>query len=105
MLTRLEELETMLTIVQQENCNATGLTGSLTDVVQLKGDLLDIGQRINTLETLVEHIANNMGQLEDKVQVAEDQFGLQDNATKLKSLFTPLFVSLIKHSLCVIFVV
>lgn len=93
MIIRLEELENMIAIVQQERCNAIGLTGSLTDVVHKKDELLDLCKRIDSLEKLIEHITNNINHLENKIVQAEEQIGLKDNTTKLKNLLSPLFVS------------
>lgn len=96
MTIRLEEFESMIAIVQQERCNAIGLTGSLTDVVQRKNELVDLGMRIDNLEKLIEHITNNVNQLEGKIQQAEEHLGIKDNTTKLKNLLSPLFVSKMK---------
>ncbi|KAK4877501.1 hypothetical protein RN001_010007 [Aquatica leii] len=91
MLTRLEEFETLLTIVQQERCNAVGLTGSLTQSVDCFGDIKELCERIDRLEKLVEHIKSNVDTVERKIETAEEHYGLTDNTSKIKNLLIPLF--------------
>ncbi|KAK5642988.1 hypothetical protein RI129_009155 [Pyrocoelia pectoralis] len=91
MLTRLEEFETLLTLVQQERCNAVGLTGSLTKAVGFSGDLKELCDRVDKLENLIEHIKSNIDSVERKIDAAEEQFGLTDNTAKIKNLLIPLF--------------
>lgn len=93
MLVRLEEFEAMITMVQQERCSAIGLTGSLTETIDFKEELNKLCRRIDTVESIVGHIKSNLDSLEQKVEVAENHYGIKDNATKLKSFFMPLFVS------------
>ncbi|KAB0795997.1 hypothetical protein PPYR_10058 [Photinus pyralis] len=91
MLTRLEEFETLLTLVQQERCNAVGLTGSLTTAVGFGGNLKELCAHVDRLEKLTEHIKSNIESLERKIDLAEEQYGLTDNTAKLKNLLIPLF--------------
>lgn len=91
MLLRLEEFEAMITLVQQERCNAIGITGSLSETIDNKKELLELCGRIDAVEKLIEHVKNNISILEKKVEVAEAQFGITDNTMKLKNFFMPLF--------------
>ncbi|KAF5269483.1 hypothetical protein FQA39_LY08672 [Lamprigera yunnana] len=91
MLTRLEEFESLLTIVQQERCNAIGLTGSLTESVDCLNNLKELCERIDKLEKLIQHISNNIESAERKITAAEEHIGLTDNTAKLKNLLIPLF--------------
>ncbi|KAF5278133.1 hypothetical protein FQR65_LT03649 [Abscondita terminalis] len=91
MLTRLEEFETLLTIVQQERCNAIGLTGSLTQSIDCFGSLKELCDRIDRLEALIEHIKSNIDAVERKIEAAEEHYGLTDSTSKIKNLLSPLF--------------
>ncbi|KAF2893265.1 hypothetical protein ILUMI_12909 [Ignelater luminosus] len=91
MLTRLEEFETILLIVQQERCNAVGLTGSLTQALDNFGELKELCDRIDALEKLIEHVKANIDTIERRIEAAEEHFGLTDNTSKIKNLLIPLF--------------
>ncbi|KAK9739130.1 hypothetical protein QE152_g9220 [Popillia japonica] len=71
MLTRLEELDTMIALVQQERCNSIGIT--------------------DALEKVVDDAKNNIDMLEIKVDAAEKHLGITDNATKFKNFLAPIF--------------
>lgn len=96
MLTRLDEFEAMVALVQQERCNAIGITGSLSETIDYREELDNLCRRIDGVEKLVGHIKENINVLEAKVEAAEIHYGVVDNATKLKNFFTPLFVSLVQ---------
>ncbi|XP_022910133.1 biogenesis of lysosome-related organelles complex 1 subunit 4 [Onthophagus taurus] len=89
MLTRLEECETMIALVQQERCNSVGLTGSLSQAVDNRAELKEMYKKINALEKLVDHVNNNVETLERKMDEAEKHFGISDSM--LKSFFGPIF--------------
>lgn len=93
MLTRLEEFETILLVVQQERCNAVGLTGSLTQALDNFGELKELCDRIDALEKLIEHVKTNVDTIERRIEATEEHFGLTDNTSKIKNLLIPLFVS------------
>lgn len=94
MLTRLDEFETMVALVQQERCSAIGLTGALMETVDMEKEFNELCSRIDNVERLVEYVRTSVDSLEKKVEVAEEQFGLVDNTNKLKNFFLPLFVSI-----------
>lgn len=93
MLTRLEELDTMIALVQQERCNSIGITGSLTQTLDYKAELKNLCDRIDALEKVVDDAKNNIDMLEIKVDAAEKHLGITDNATKFKNFLAPIFVS------------
>ncbi|GJQ68243.1 hypothetical protein Trydic_g16856 [Trypoxylus dichotomus] len=91
MITRLEEFDTMIMLVQQERCNSIGITGSLTETIDYKAELKNLCNRIDALEKIVDHAKNNIDMLENKVEVAEKQFGISDGTSKLKNFLAPIF--------------
>lgn len=94
MLARLEELETMILLVQQERQNTVGPNGSITQIIENIPELNELCGRIDNLEKLVEHIKQNINYLEEKVEVAENDVGLPNSTNKLKTLLKPLLVSI-----------
>lgn len=93
MLTRLEETETLLALVQEERSKSVGVTGSLTEIADSLVDFKQFDLRIKSLEKLIEHIKSNVDVLERKIEAAEEVSGLTDNTSKLKNLLIPFFVS------------
>ena len=93
MLTRLEEFEGLLALVQQERCTSIGLTGSLSQCADYKVKLEQYCKRIDSLEKLIEHIKNNINVLENKVDMAERQVGIPETSSNLKTLLSPFIVS------------
>lgn len=91
MLTRLEEFDTMIALVQQERCNSIGLTGSLTQTLDYRSELKDLCNRIDVLEEVVESAKNNIDMLESKVDAAEKHLGISDGTSKLKNFLAPIF--------------
>lgn len=94
MLARLEELETMILLVQQERQNTVGPNGSITQIIDNIPELNELCGRIDNLEKLVEHIKQNINYLEEKVEAAENEVGLPNSTNKLKTLLKPLLVSI-----------
>ncbi|XP_065160525.1 biogenesis of lysosome-related organelles complex 1 subunit 4 isoform X2 [Atheta coriaria] len=84
-LTRLEEFETMVLLIQQERCNAIGLTGSLTDCVDIQPQVQQLCHRIDSLEALTEYLKTYVNSLENKIDVMEEKLGFGDNANVFKS--------------------
>lgn len=91
MLTRLEETETLLALVQEERSKSVGVTGSLTEIADSLVDFKQFDLRIKSLEKLIEHIKSNVDVLERKIEAAEEVSGLTDNTSKLKNLLIPFF--------------
>lgn len=91
MLARLEECQTMLGLVQQERCNAVGITGALTEAMDCRPMLSQLTGRIDALEGVTNHLNKCLDQLEVKMSEAEEQAGIVDTKTKLKSFIYPLF--------------
>lgn len=93
MLTRLEEFESLVAMVQQESGNVIGLTGSFTQLVDHKQMLDQLCNKVDILECMVSKVRQTMDVLEDKVDKAENDFAHLDNST-FKNFFKPkLFVS------------
>lgn len=93
MLTRLEEFEGLLALVQQERCTSIGLTGSLSQCADYKVKLKQYCTRIDSLEKLIEHIKNNISVLENKMDLAEKRVGIPESSSNLKTLLSPFRVS------------
>lgn len=94
MLTRLEEFESMVALVQQERGNAVGLTGTLSQVADCKLELHNLCSKVDVLENLVINVRESLDSLEDQIQVAEEQYGYAEN-NALKNFFIPkMFVSI-----------
>ncbi|KRT85135.1 hypothetical protein AMK59_802, partial [Oryctes borbonicus] len=91
MITRLEEFDTMIALVQQERCNSIGITGSLTETLDYKVELKNLCNRIDVLEKIVEDAKNNINMLEIKVEAAEKHFGINDSTSKIRNLLAPIF--------------
>lgn len=92
MLIRLEEFEAMVAIVQEQRCNSMGLTGALPEVAESLPDLKDLCDKIGMLEKMIQHAMAKVNELETKMETAEEEFGLVDNANKIKNLLAPMFV-------------
>lgn len=88
---RLEEFECMVSLVQEERCNAIGITGSLVEAMDYQKDLTELCERINSLEKLIDYIKNTVNSLETKIENAEEHLGIVDGTNRLKSFFLPLF--------------
>ncbi|XP_018335472.1 biogenesis of lysosome-related organelles complex 1 subunit 4 [Agrilus planipennis] len=91
MLTRLEEFETLIVLVQQERCNAVGMTGHLSQTTDNFDQIKSLCSKVDLLEKMVQDADMNITALENKVSVAEEHYGLADNSNKLKNLLMPLF--------------
>lgn len=94
MLARLEEFETMVSFLHQQNAASCGLTNSLTDVIQNKDELQQLFDRIDALERMVEHVKATVNRLENKVEEAEKNLGIMPSF-QIKSLLKPLLVRFI----------
>lgn len=90
MLARLEEFQTMVSFVKQDGTDSNDILTSLPDY---KTDLEEMFKKIDTMESLVTHMKNNLDKLEDDVEKAEIEFGINDPKKKVASIFSPLFVS------------
>lgn len=92
MLARLEEFETMISLVEQERCSAIGVVGSLTEIMESSEELKILGNKIDALEKFMEHVKSNVDYLENKIDAAEKHAGLNKNTNKLKTFLKPLLV-------------
>lgn len=93
MLTRLEEFESLVAMVQQESGSVIGLTGSFTQLVEHKQQLDQLCNKVDILECMVTKVRHTIDTLEDKVEKAENEFAHLDNNT-FKNFFKPkIFVS------------
>lgn len=92
MLARLEEFESMVSLVEQERCSAIGVVGSLTEIMNSRDELNSLCTKIDALEKFIEHVKSNVDYFENKVDAAEKIVGINKNANKLKTFFKPLLV-------------
>lgn len=69
-----------------------GLTGALPEVAESLPDLKDLCDKISLLEKMIQHAMAKVNELETKMETAEEEFGLVDNANKIKNLLAPMFV-------------
>lgn len=92
MLARLEEFETMITLLHEEKTNTYGLKGSLMDVIQEKTELKDLFDRIDALEKVVAHAKAAVNYYEIKVEAAEKDLSLMQTSSKIKDFLKPLLV-------------
>lgn len=92
MLARLEEFETMILLLHEENTNTCGLNGSLMAVVERKTELQTLFDRIDALEKIVDHAKRAVSCCEMKVETAERDLGLMQTSLKIKDLLKPLLV-------------
>lgn len=93
MLTRLEEFESMVTMVQQESGSLIGLTGSMSTVAEHKPQLDKLCDKVDVLECMLTKVRCTLDTLDNKVTQAEQQYAHLENTT-LKNFFRPkLFVS------------
>lgn len=92
MLTRLEEFESMVLLVQQERGNVVGLTGTLMQVVDGKQELDVLCSKVDVIESLVVNVRETLDSLDDQIQFAEEQYGYVEQ-NPLNYLIPKLFVS------------
>ncbi|XP_018563279.1 biogenesis of lysosome-related organelles complex 1 subunit 4 [Anoplophora glabripennis] len=88
MLARLEEFQTMVSFVKQDETDSNDI---LTSLPNYRNDLEDMFNKIDTMESLVIHMKNNLDKLEDDIEKAETELGCNDPKKKVTSIFTPLF--------------
>lgn len=94
MLIRLEEFETMISLLHEENVNTCGLNGSLMAVLENKAELKSLFERIDALEKMVEHVKKTVNCYEMKIEAAERDLGLMQTSSKIKDFLKPLLVCL-----------
>lgn len=99
MLARLEEFETMMLLLHEENLNTCGLNGSLMAVVETKTELQNLFERIDALEKLVDDVKRTVFYYEAKVEAAEKELGIMQAGLKIKELLKPLLVCFVRNYL------
>lgn len=92
MLARLEELETMISLLHEEEANTYSLKGSLMDVMQEKNELKNLFDRIDALEKIVDHAKAAVNYSEMKIEAAEKDLSLMQTSSKIKDFLKPLWV-------------
>ncbi|KAJ8938139.1 hypothetical protein NQ318_006999 [Aromia moschata] len=90
MLARLEEFQTILSFIKQDEKDATNIFAS---VPNYKSDLDEMCDTIDTIENLISHIKNNLDKLENDIEKAETELGYNEHKKIVSNIFTPLFVS------------
>lgn len=91
MLTRLEEFESMIKMVQQQTGNVIGITGTFSQIKDQENNLTQLCLAVDVLEGLVLKVKTTLDSLEDRVLQTEKQYEYLDNNT-LKSFFKPIFL-------------
>ncbi|CAH0402362.1 unnamed protein product [Chilo suppressalis] len=86
MLTRLEELSSVLQMIRVKNsdCNST----VTQDIKKYRNEINLLSKKIETLISVVSRLSLNVELLENQVEKAEHDFGV-NNDSKLKNLFKP----------------
>ncbi|XP_028026607.1 uncharacterized protein LOC114240316 [Bombyx mandarina] len=86
MLTRLEELTSVLQMVKLKNGDCCNIVTE--DIIKYRREINVLGKRISTLSNVLMFLSNNVDTVEKQVERAEGFFGVQ-NDNKLKSLLKP----------------
>lgn len=86
MLTRLEELTSVLQMVKLKNGDCSNIVTE--DIIKYRREINVLGKRISTLSNVLMFLSNNVDKVEKQVERAEGFFGVQ-NDNKLKSLLKP----------------
>lgn len=86
MLTRLEELTSVLQMVKLKNGDCSNIVTE--DIIKYRREINVLGKRISTLSNVLMFLSNNVDTVEKQVERAEGFFGVQ-NDNKLKSLLKP----------------
>lgn len=92
MLARLEEFETMISLLHEERTNTYGIKGSLMDLIHEKNELANLFQGIEALEKLVDNAKKTIHHYELKVESAEKNLRLMQTTSKIKDFLKPLLV-------------
>ena len=86
MLTRLDEFENILQMVQQESRNT--LNENIPKILSFQPEFNQLCERLDSLEKFIEIVNRNLDVLERKVEIAEEELDIPDKALNvlLKSL-------------------
>lgn len=93
MLARLEEFETMISLLHEEKTKTYSLKGSLMNVIQERIELKNLCDRIDALEKIVDHAKAAVNFCEIKVETAEKDLSLMQTSSKIKDFLKPLWVT------------
>lgn len=86
MLTRLEELTSVLQMVKLKNSDCGSAVSE--DISKYRCEITALSKKITTLIHVIQKLQNNVGQLEKQVEKAEADFGV-NNDNKIKSFLKP----------------
>lgn len=89
MLTRLEELSSVLQIVKSKNSECSSIVHSVVndDIKNYRLEITTLAKKINTLELVLKKLTDNMLVLEKRVEKAEFDFGIS-NESKIKNFLS-----------------
>ncbi|KDR23558.1 biogenesis of lysosome-related organelles complex 1 subunit 4 [Zootermopsis nevadensis] len=87
MLTRLEEFESLMEMVQTNGLHS--LDGSVPNILSYKDRLTALCGRVDRLETFLNHVKQDLDVVESHMETAEADVGNSDG--KLKNILKPLF--------------
>lgn len=86
MLTRLEELTSVLQMVKLKNSDCGSAVSE--DISKYRSEITALSKKITTLTHVIQKLQNNVDQLEKQVDKAEADFGV-NNDNKVKSFLKP----------------
>lgn len=86
MLTRLEELTSVLQMVKLKNSDCSSAVSE--DISKYRNEITALSKKISTLLNVIQKLQSNVEQLEKQVEKAEADFGI-NNDNKIKSFLKP----------------
>lgn len=89
MLTRLEELTSVLQIVKSKNSECSASVAE--DIIKYRSEVTTLSKKINTLTDVMMRVHVNVDTLEKQVEKAELDFGVS-NDNRIKSFLKPFLM-------------
>ncbi|GBP15220.1 hypothetical protein EVAR_92224_1 [Eumeta japonica] len=88
MLTRLEELASVLQMIKVKNSDCNSLVTE--DIGKHRSEMTVLFKKINTLNLVIAKISSNIDSIEKQVEKAESHFGVS-NDNRIKNLLMPFW--------------
>lgn len=88
MLTRLEELTSVLQIIKSKNCDCKTIIRE--DINNYRSEVSALSKKIKTLQMVINIMNNNILLLEKQVEKAEQYFEIS-NESRIRSFLNPFF--------------
>lgn len=86
MLTRLEELASVLQMIKLKNCDCS--LAVTEDISKYRAEITTLSKKVYTLNKVIEKLQSNMDVLEKRVERAEVDFGVH-NDNKIRNFLKP----------------